>query len=177
MCGKYLSPASESGRFLEMGYEKFLLLPPPPPTESGRLLEITENFCYHPLPPTESGRLLEITENVCYYPPPQSVVVPLLDYPLRIRPWTVFKKWNIRTVYNGSQHYINDASIYVHRCRMHGRLSEKHGLGASCYKLWETKQVYTRITLKSKYVTIHGVNRFNSLKVKLRNSVSSGITI
>ena len=43
--------------------------------------------------------------------------------------------------------------------------------------VWETKQVYTRITLKSKYVTIHGVNRFNSLKVKLRNSVSSGITI
>ena len=24
--------------------------------------------------------------------------------------------------------------------------------------VWETKQVYTRITLKSKYVTIHGVN-------------------
>ena len=46
--------------------------------------------------------------------------------------------------------------------------------------VWETKQlkqVYTRITLKSKYVTIHGVSRFNSLKVKLRNSVSSGITI
>ena len=33
-----------------------------PPTESGWLLEITENFCYYP-PPTESGRLLEITEN------------------------------------------------------------------------------------------------------------------
>ena len=30
MCGKHLSPASESGRFMEMGYEKFLLLPPPP---------------------------------------------------------------------------------------------------------------------------------------------------
>ena len=43
--------------------------------------------------------------------------------------------------------------------------------------VWETKQVYTRITLKSKYVTIHGVNRFNSFKVKLGNSVSSGITI
>ena len=49
----------------------------------------TKNFCYYPPPPppTESGRLLEITENVCYYPPPpQSVVVPLLDYQLRIRP-------------------------------------------------------------------------------------------
>ena len=35
--------------------------------------------------------------------------------------------------------------------------------------VWDTKQVYTIITLKPKYVTIHGVNRFNSLKVKLRN--------
>ena len=34
----------------------------------------------------------------------------------------------------------------------------------------ETKQVYTRITLKSKYVTIRVVNRWNSLKVNLRNS-------
>ena len=41
----------------------------------------------------------------------------------------------------------------------------------------ETKQVYTRITLMAKYVTIHGVNRLNSLKVNLRISVSSGITI
>ena len=77
----------------------------PPPPESGQLLEIAENFCYYPPPlnrasysrsrkisastppPTESGQLLEITENVYYYPPPpQSVIVPLLDYPLRIRP-------------------------------------------------------------------------------------------
>ena len=43
--------------------------------------------------------------------------------------------------------------------------------------VWETKQVYTRITLKSKYVTVHGANRWNSLKVNLRNSVSSAITI
>ena len=28
--------------------------------------------------------------------------------------------------------------------------------------VWETKQVYTGITLKAKYVTIHGVNRWNS---------------
>ena len=41
----------------------------------------------------------------------------------------------------------------------------------------ETKQVYTRITLMSTYVTIHGVNHWNSLKDKLRNSVSSGIMI
>ena len=67
----------------------------------------TKNFCYYPPPhPTELGRLLEIMKNLCYYPPPhwigpasgdhgkfllpppppQSVVVPLLDYPLRIRP-------------------------------------------------------------------------------------------
>ena len=38
--------------------------------------------------------------------------------------------------------------------------------------VWETKQEYTRITLKSKYVTIRGVNSWNSLKVNLRNSVS-----
>ena len=41
----------------------------------------------------------------------------------------------------------------------------------------ETKQVYTRITLNSQNVTIHGVNRWNSFKVNLRNSVSSRITI
>ena len=34
-----------------------------------------------------------------------------------------------------SRYYINDASIIImHRCIMHVRLSEKHGLGASCYK-------------------------------------------
>ena len=43
--------------------------------------------------------------------------------------------------------------------------------------VWETKQTYTRMTLKSNYVTIHGINRWNSLKVNLRNSVSSEITI
>ena len=37
--------------------------------------------------------------------------------------------------------------------------------------LWDTKQVYIRTTLKSKYVTVHGVNRWNSLKLNLRNSV------
>ena len=49
----------------------------------------------------------------------------------------------------------------MHRCSMHVRLSEKHGLGASYYNIvghvdtvWDTKQVYTRATLKSKYVTI-----------------------
>ena len=42
---------------------------------------------------------------------------------------------------------------------------------------WETKQVYARITLKSKYVTIRGVNNCNSLNGNLRNSVSSGIMV
>ena len=67
-------------------------------TESGRLMEITENVCYytpHPLtlnraglwkprkisattppPPTESGRLLEITENSANTPPPVSCCAP-----------------------------------------------------------------------------------------------------
>ena len=86
---------------------KFLLLPPPPPAESGRLLEITENFCHYP-PPTESGRLLEITENVCYPPPPQSVVVPLLDYPLRIRPCSqhIYGRITRQTVFNFLQCYM-----------------------------------------------------------------------
>ena len=57
-----------------------------PPTESGRLLESAEKkFCYYP-PPTEPGRLLETAENILLLPPPQLVVVPLLDYPLWIRP-------------------------------------------------------------------------------------------
>ena len=68
MCGKYLSRASEWGRFLEMRYGKFLLLPPPP-TPLNR-----EGFW--------RSRKISATT-----PPPQSVVVPLLDYPLRIRPW------------------------------------------------------------------------------------------
>ena len=37
--------------------------------------------------------------------------------------------------------------------------------------VWETKQVYTRITLKSKHVTIHGVNHWKSFKGNIRNSV------
>ena len=32
--------------------------------------------------------------------------------------------------------------------------------------VWETKQVYARITLKSKYVTIRGVNHWNSRQPK-----------
>ena len=65
-----------------------------------------------------------------------------------------------------------------YRFNMHGRLSERYGLGQVVTKIvrqvetvWETKQVYTRLTLKSKYVTIHRVNRWNSLKVNLGNSV------
>ena len=85
---------TESGRLPEIT-EHFCYYPPP--TESGRLTEITD-LCYYPPPPTESGRLLEITENFCYYPPPppshQSVVVPLLDYPLRIRPCISLYKYS-----------------------------------------------------------------------------------
>ena len=49
----------------------------------------------------------------------------------------------------------------MHRCSMRMPLSEKHGLGASCYKIvghvdtvWDMKQVYTGTTLNYKYVTI-----------------------
>ena len=97
--------------------------------------------------------------------------------------WFV-KNVNIRTSYNVSQHYINDASLLCIVAACTGVYPKKHGIGASCYKnrghvdtVWETKQVYTRITLKSKYITIHGVNHWNSLKANLGNSVSSGITI
>ena len=66
------------------GFWRSRQIPPPPLNRDGfcrsRKMSATTP------PPTESGRLLEITENFCYYPPPQSVVVPLLDYPLRIRP-------------------------------------------------------------------------------------------
>ena len=41
---------------MNMRYEKILVLPPPPPTESGRILEITENFCYYPPPPPPLNR-------------------------------------------------------------------------------------------------------------------------
>ena len=48
---------------------------------------------------------------------------------------------------------------------MHGCLSENMAMGKVVTKIvghvdtvWETKHVYTRITLKSKDVTIHGVN-------------------
>ena len=86
------------------------------------------------------------------------------------------KNWNTRPVYNVSQHYINDASIMCIVAACTGVYSKIMALGHVVTKIvghvdtvWETNQVYTRITLKSKYVTIHGVNRCNSLKVKLRN--------
>ena len=96
----------------------------------------------------------------------------------------VCKNWNIRTVYNVSQHYINDASIMCIVAAYTGVYPKNMALGQVVTKIvghvdtvWETKQVYTRITLTSKCVTIHGVNHWNSLKGNLRNSVSSGIMI
>ena len=61
---------------------------------------------------------------------------------------------------------------------MHVRLSGKNmALWQVVTKLvghvdtvWDTKQVYIGTTLKSKYVTIHRVNRWNPLKSNLRNS-------
>ena len=96
----------------------------------------------------------------------------------------VCKNWNIRTVYNVSQHYINDASLMCIVAACTAIYPKNMALGQVVTKItghidtvWETKQVYTRITLMAKYATIHGVNRWNSLKVNLRISVSSGITI
>ena len=80
--------------------------------------------------------------------------------------------------------YINDASICASLPHARAFIRKNMALGQVVTKivghvdtLWETKQVYPRITLKLTCVTIHGVNRWNSLKVNLRNSVSSGITI
>ena len=96
----------------------------------------------------------------------------------------VCKNGNIRTVYNVSQHYINDASLMCIVAAYTGVYPKNIALGQVVTQIvghvdtvWETKPVYTRITLKSKYVTIHGVNNWNSLKGNLRNSVSSGLTI
>ena len=96
----------------------------------------------------------------------------------------VGKNWNIRAVYNVSQHYINDASIMCIVAACTSVYPKNMALGQVVTKIvgyvdtvWETKQVHTRITLHSKNVIIHGANRWNSLKVNLRNSVSSRITI
>ena len=96
----------------------------------------------------------------------------------------VCKNWNIRTVYNVSQHYINDASLMFTVAACTGVYPKNMALGQVVTQIvghfdtvWETKQVYARITLKSKYVTIRGVNHWNSLKGNLRKSVSSGIMI
>ena len=82
----------------------------------------------------------------------------------------VCKNWNIHTVYNVSRYYINDASIYASLPHCTCVYPKNMALGQVVTNIvghvdtvWETKQVHTRTTLKSKYVTIHGVNRWNSL--------------
>ena len=82
----------------------------------------------------------------------------------------VCKNWNIHTVYNGSRYYINDASIVCIVAPYTCVYLKNMALGQVVTNIvghvdtvWETKQVHTRTTLKSKYVTIHGVNRWNSL--------------
>ena len=91
----------------------------------------------------------------------------------------VCKHVNIRTVYNVAQHYINDASLMCIVAACTGVYPKNMALGQVVTTIvghvdtvWETKQVYTRMTLKSKYVTIHGVNHWNSLKGNLINSVT-----
>ena len=78
----------------------------------------------------------------------------------------VCKNWNIRTVYNVSRHYINDVSILCIVAACTCVYPKNMALGQVVTNIvghvdtvWETKQVHTRTTLKSKYVTIHGVNR------------------
>ena len=82
----------------------------------------------------------------------------------------VCKNRNIRTVYNVSRYYINDASILCIVAACTCVYPKNMALGQVVTNIvghvdtvWETKQVHTRTTLKSKYVTIHGVNRWNSL--------------
>ena len=72
--------------FVGHGKEKFCATTPPP-TESRRLSETTEKFCYYP-PPTESHRLLEIAEKFCYYPPPLNRV----DMALHTKGGPLFRK-------------------------------------------------------------------------------------
>ena len=71
----------------------------------------------------------------------------------------VCKNGNIRTVYTVSQHYINDASLMCIVAACTGVYPKNMALGQVVTKIvghvdtvWETKQVYTRITIKSKYV-------------------------
>ena len=82
----------------------------------------------------------------------------------------VCKNGNIRTVDNVSRYYINDASIVCIVAACTCVYLKNMALGQVVTNIvghvdtvWETKQVHTRTTLKSKYVTIHGVNRWNSL--------------
>ena len=82
----------------------------------------------------------------------------------------VCKNWNIHTVYNVSRYYINDASILCIVASCTCVYPKNMALGQVVTNfvghvdtVWETKQVHTRTTLKSKYVTIRGVNLWNSL--------------
>ena len=82
----------------------------------------------------------------------------------------VCKNGGIRTVYTVSRYYINDASILCIVAACTYVYPKNMALGQVVTNivghvdtLWETKQVHTRTTLKSKYVTIHGVNQWNSL--------------
>ena len=82
----------------------------------------------------------------------------------------VCKNGNIRTVYNVSRYYINDTSILCIVVACTCVYPKNMALGqvvtyimGHVVTVWETKQWHTRTTLQSKYVTIRGVNRWNSL--------------
>ena len=68
----------------------------------------------------------------------------------------IWKNWNIRTVYNVSQHNVNGASIMYIVAACKGVNPKNIALGQVVTKIvghvdtvWETNQVYARITLKS----------------------------
>ena len=82
----------------------------------------------------------------------------------------VYKNGNMRTVYNVSRYHINDASILCIVAACTCVYPKNMAMGQVVTNtvghvdtVWETKQVHTRPTLKSKYVTMHGVNRWNAL--------------
>ena len=70
MCGKYLSPASESGRFLEMGYEKSLLLPPPPPLNRAGFWRSRKISATTPPPPLNRAGFWRSRKISATTPPP-----------------------------------------------------------------------------------------------------------
>ena len=78
----------------------------------------------------------------------------------------VCKNWNILTVYNVSQHYITrcilECIVAACTCVYPETMASGQvvtNIVGHVDTIWDTKQVYVRKTIKSKYVTIYGTNR------------------